>query len=65
MHSNVMYGQVEHETGKGRRSGFTVSAAIANSLALTPLNAAMNDNTAAFSCAAVSAGRTSDTSHQR
>lgn len=23
MHSSVMYGQVEHETGKGRRSGFT------------------------------------------
>ena len=24
MHSSVMYGQVEHETGNGRRSGFTV-----------------------------------------
>lgn len=28
MHSSVMYGQVEHETGKGRRSGFTVSDSI-------------------------------------
>ncbi len=25
MHSNHMYGSVEHETGYGRRSGFSVS----------------------------------------
>ena len=25
-HSNVMYGSVEHETGRGRRSGYRVSS---------------------------------------
>lgn len=44
MHSNHMYGSVEHETGYGRRSGYTVSPSFnslfgTNSVHVTSLTA--------------------------